>query len=80
MGMTFKAASFAAIAAFAGMATPAAAFCDRECYEKVRQPDTYATVERQVVVRPGYSEVVRTPPVVLDRVARVETPASLTST
>ena len=56
-------------------AAPALAFdrdCRSECYEKVRQPDTYATVERPVVVRPGYSEVVHTPPVVLDRVARVE--------
>ena len=56
-------------------AAPALAFdrdCRSECYEKVRKPDTYATVERPVVVRPGYNEVVHTPAVVMDRVARVE--------
>jgi hypothetical protein len=42
-----------------------------ECYEKVRLPDVYATRARQVVVRPGYSQVVTTPPVVVDRPERV---------
>jgi hypothetical protein len=35
-----------------------------ECYQKVRTPDVYATVERQVVVRPGYHETVQTPAVI----------------
>ena len=35
-----------------------------ECYDRVRVPDTYATVERPVIVRPGFREVVQMPPVV----------------
>ncbi len=44
----------------------------QECYEKVVRPDTYATVERQVVVQPARSEVVREPAVVMNRLERVE--------
>ncbi len=70
--------SAAAIILAAGvmlMATAASAggygCASAECYEKVRRPDVYATVERPVVVRPGYAEVVHVPPAVLDRVRRV---------
>lgn len=42
------------------------------CFERVRQPDLYKTVHRPVVVAPGYTEVVRNAPVVMDRVRRVE--------
>src|SRR5262249_45835007 len=40
--------------------------------ERVRQPDVYATVERPVVVSPGYVQVVEQPPIVMDRVRRIE--------
>ena len=42
-----------------------------ECYDRVRVPDTYATVERPVIVRPGFREVVQMPPVVSVRHERV---------
>ena len=44
----------------------------QECYEKVRTPDVYQTVERPVVVHPGYREVVRLPAVTAVRTERVE--------
>lgn len=28
------------------------------CYEKVKQPDVYATVQRPVVMRPAFTQVV----------------------
>lgn len=63
----------AALVGFAGPALAGGHGCaSRECFEKVRQPDTYATVERPVVVRPGYAEVVHTPPVVHERIRRIE--------
>lgn len=34
------------------------------CYDKVRTPDVYAIKTRRVIVRPGWREVVTTPPVV----------------
>jgi len=34
------------------------------CYDKVRTPDVYTIKTRQVMVRPGWREVVTTPPVV----------------
>lgn len=34
------------------------------CYDKVRTPDVYTTKTHQVIVRPGWREVVTTPPVV----------------
>lgn len=43
-----------------------------ECYEKVQLPDRYATVERPELVRPAYSEVVSTPPVIQRQSAVVE--------
>ncbi len=51
-------------------ATPAQA-CRGECYDKVRLPDVYRTVDRPVVVRPGFREVVETDPVVVMRAERV---------
>ena len=42
-----------------------------ECYDKVRLPDVYATQARPVVVHPGYSEVVETPPVVVNQPEKV---------
>lgn len=41
------------------------------CYDRVRMPDVYRSVERDVVVRPGFREVVETPPVVVVRPERV---------
>lgn len=41
------------------------------CYEKVRTPDVYATVERKVLVSPGYKEVVTRPAVYGMRAERV---------
>lgn len=64
----------AALAAFCFLAvspSPAAACRGGECYDKVRLPDVYRTVDRTVVVRPGYREVVETEPVVVMRAERV---------
>lgn len=67
------------LAACGVMATTSAHAFDRgcrgaavECYEKVRRPDVYATVTRQVVVRPAIQQIVHTPPVVVMRPTRVE--------
>ena len=42
-----------------------------ECWDRVPEPDVYRTVERDVVVQPGFREVVSTPPVVARRVEPV---------
>jgi len=56
----------------ASLATPAAACYGRgECFDRVRLPDVYRTVERDVVVRRGYREIVETPPVVVVKPERV---------
>lgn len=51
-------------------ATPALA-CRGDCYDKVRLRDVYRTVDRPVIVRPGFREVVETEPVVVMRAERV---------
>lgn len=43
-----------------------------ECYQKVKTPDVYATVARPVVLAPARHEVVVSPPVVVDRLEKVE--------
>jgi hypothetical protein len=43
-----------------------------ECYQKVKAPDTYATVARPVVLQPARSETVHVPAVVTERMQRVE--------
>lgn len=65
-------AAVAALGFLIVAATPASA-CryGAECYDKVRLPDVYRTVDRPVVVRPGYREVVETRPVVVVRPERV---------
>jgi hypothetical protein len=65
-------AAVAALVSLASAATPAMA-CryGSECYDKVRLPDVYRTVDRPVIVRPGYREVVETRPVVYVRPERV---------
>jgi len=65
--------ALAALMVASATAGPAAA-CNgnRECYEKVRAPDLYRTVERPVVVAPGRRVVVPVPAVTVDRVERVE--------
>lgn len=70
--MSLRACSAALIAtlSIAYTASPASA-CRGECYDKVRLPDVYRTVERPVVVRSGYREVVETDPVVVMRAERV---------
>jgi hypothetical protein len=76
--MRFSTSAVAGLAALgiamsAGSALAGGYGCEAaECYEKVRRPDVYATVERPVVVRPGYGEVVHTPAAVLERVRRIE--------
>lgn len=40
------------------------------CYEKVRLPDVYKTIERPVVVKPAREHVVRVPAVVGTRLER----------
>jgi len=42
-----------------------------ECYEKVRQPDVYATVTRPVIVRPALSGIYHRPAVMGVRAAKV---------
>ncbi|MCC7253111.1 hypothetical protein [Hyphomicrobium sp.] len=65
-------AALAALLSLAAAATPAMA-CryGSECYDKVRLPNVYRTIDRPVVVRPGYREVVETRPVVVVRPERV---------
>lgn len=52
---------------------PAAA-CHRgqDCYEKVRAPDVYRTVEKTVVVHPGSRERIRVPAMVETRSERIQ--------
>ena len=64
-----------AAAALAGAALPANAGggCRGQavaCYEKVRLPDVYRTVERPVVLRPARQRVVHVPAVIGTRVER----------
>lgn len=61
----------AAASLFSLLAIDPAAACRGDCYEKVQHPDVYRTVERHVVVRQGYREVVTTPPVVATRAETV---------
>ncbi len=65
-------AAVAFVVTLASLASPALA-CrgGGECYDKVRLPDVYRTVERDVVVQPGYRRVVETEPVVVVRPERV---------
>lgn len=70
MSLRRPAAVAAAVLSLACVASPAHA-CRGECYDKVRLPDVYRTVERPVVVRPGYREVVETEPAVVMRTERV---------
>ncbi|WP_295557894.1 hypothetical protein [uncultured Hyphomicrobium sp.] len=64
-------AALAALFSVASATTPAMACRYGECYDKVRLPDVYRTVDRPVVVRPGYREIVETEPVVVVRPERV---------
>lgn len=70
MYLRILAASAVVSAAFA--ASPALA-CHRGavCYDRVRLPDVYRTVERPVVVREGYTRIYETRPVVVVRPERV---------
>ena len=43
-----------------------------ECYQKVRRPDVYATVERPVVVAPGHREFRHEPAVIQNRPYQVQ--------
>jgi hypothetical protein len=57
---------------------PAAAFDHKsgcssaECYEKVRQPDVYGTVQRPVMLEPGRTELKHLPAAIQVRPQRVE--------
>jgi len=51
--------------------SPAFACRGGDCYDKVRLPDVYATVDRPVVVRPGTRDVYDIDPVVVVRPQRV---------
>lgn len=53
------------------LASPAFACRGGDCYDRVRLPDVYATVDRPVVVRPGYRDVYDIDPVVVVRPERV---------
>ena len=80
-------AALAAVSSVAAFASPAGAFdrgCGGwhgdwhsgggraiACYEKVKQPDVYATVQRPVVVRPAFTQVVTSPPVTEYRAEKV---------
>jgi hypothetical protein len=70
--MPLRYLAVAAMATVAAASAPAAA-CQRgaECYDRVRLPDVYRTVERPVVVRAGYREQWETEPVVVVRPERV---------
>ncbi|MGE0025211.1 MAG: hypothetical protein AB7S70_16445 [Hyphomicrobium sp.] len=66
-----RVAAFALALSLASAASPASACRYGECYDKVRFPDVYSAVDRPVIVRPGYREVVEKPPVVVVRTERV---------
>lgn len=57
---------------------PALAFdrdCGRRavgCYDRIHQPDLYATFARPVLVRPAYREIVEAPPVIINQPQPVE--------
>jgi len=51
--------------------SPAFACGGGDCYDRVRLPDVYATVDRPVIVRRGYREVYDIDPVVVVRPERV---------
>jgi hypothetical protein len=72
MSLRRPTALVAALLSLASVSSPALA-CryGAECYDKIRLPDVYRTVDRPVVVRPGYREVVETEPVVVVRPERV---------
>ena len=66
--------TFAASAVVSAACAASPAFACRgggECYDRVRLPDVYRTVERPVVVREGYSRIYETRPVVVVRPERV---------
>lgn len=69
--MSLRLAASAALLSLAAFSTSASACTYGECYDKVRTPDVYRTVDRPVVVRRGYREVVETEPVVVVRPERV---------
>lgn len=66
------AAALSAVVSLSIAASPAQA-CrgGAACYDRVRLPDVYRTVDRPVVVRRGYREVYETEPVVVVRPERV---------
>lgn len=71
MVLRFAAAAVLSLS-FAASVSPALACYGRgECYDKVRLPDAYRSVERPVVVERGYREVYETRPAVLVRPERV---------
>ncbi|MDX2308608.1 MAG: hypothetical protein NW216_10250 [Hyphomicrobium sp.] len=64
----------AAIVVFAPLTAEAGHRCEGKavaCYEKVRMPDFYRTVERRVLVRPARTDVYHRPAVVGRRLERV---------
>lgn len=61
-----------ALVSHAGAALAGDFGCRGECYEKVRLPDTYARVDRVVLVDPGRTAYVDHPPIVLNRTRRVD--------
>lgn len=69
--MSLRRLAVLAALSLSSAATPAQACRGAECYDKVRLPDVYRTVDRSVVVRPGYRHVVETEPVVVVRPERV---------
>lgn len=70
--MFLRAVAVATAVTVVATATPVLACHGRaECYDRVRLPDVYRTVERPVVVRPGYRRVYETRPVVVVRPERV---------
>jgi hypothetical protein len=64
-------AALTVVFSVSSITSPALACRGSECYDKVRLPDVYRTVDRPVVVRPGYREVVETEPVVVVRPERI---------
>jgi hypothetical protein len=46
--------------------------CDADCYQKVRQPDVYGTIQRPAVVEPARSETVHQPAAIAIRPQRIE--------
>ena len=55
--MSLRLAASAAVFTLAFVSTAANACTYGECYDKVRVPDVYRTVDRPVVVRPGFRAV-----------------------